>query len=126
MKKLLFTSWLLFCACALAEVPSTVAIRNAKIVPVSGAVIAKGTIVIRNGLIDAVGENVQVPAEAWVVDGEGITVYPGLIDSLSPVGIPGAAPAAARTQIRHVFIKGKEITLSNKQIRLYEKYMSRQ
>ena len=30
-----------------------------------------------------------------VVDGEGMTVYPGLIDALSTVGIPGAAPAAA-------------------------------
>ncbi len=71
------------------------AIHNAKIVTVSGPVIAKGTVVVRNGLIEAVGENVAVPADAWVVDGEGITVYPGLIDALSTVGIPGAAPAAA-------------------------------
>ncbi len=62
---------------------------------VSGPVIAKGTVVVRNGLIEAVGENVQVPADAWVVDGEGMTVYPGLIDALSTVGMPGAAPAAA-------------------------------
>jgi len=54
-------------------------------------------VVVRNGLIEAVGENVPVPAEAWVVEGEGMTVYPGLIDSLSTVGIPGAAPAAANT-----------------------------
>jgi hypothetical protein len=51
-------------------------------------------VVLRNGLIEAVGENVQVPADAWVVDGEGMTVYPGLIDALSTVGMPGAAPAA--------------------------------
>src|SRR6266481_1724030 len=94
MKKLV-TALLLLCACALAEAPSAVAIRNAKIVTVSGPVIAKGTVVVRNGLIEAVGENVQVPADAWVVEGEGLTVYPGLIDSLSTVGMPGAAPAAA-------------------------------
>jgi len=35
-------------------------------------------------------------------------------------------PMDVRTQIRHLFIKGKEITLSNKQVRLYERYMSRQ
>jgi len=79
----------------MAGPPSTVAIRNAKIVTVSGPVIAKGTVIVRNGLIEAVGENVTVPADAWVVDGEGMTVYPGLIDALSTVGIPGAAPAAA-------------------------------
>ena len=76
MKKLVL-ALLVVSACALAEGPSTVAIHNAKIVRVSGPVIAKGTVVLRNGLIEAVGENVQVPADAWVVDGEGLTVYPG-------------------------------------------------
>ena len=94
MKKLLLFSFLWCCAYALAEGSSTVAIRNAKIVTVSGPVIAKGTVILKNGLIEAVGENVTVPADAWIVDGEGMTVYPGLIDGLSTVGIPGAAPAA--------------------------------
>jgi imidazolonepropionase-like amidohydrolase len=52
-------------------------------------------VVLRQGLIDAVGENVQIPADTWVVDGEGMTVYPGLIDPLSTVGLPGMAPTAA-------------------------------
>jgi hypothetical protein len=95
MKKLLLSAFLVLCASAVGEVPSTVAIRNAKIVTVSGPVIAKGTVIVRGGLIDAVGENVPIPADAWVVDGEGMTVYPGLIDGLSTVGIAGAAPAAA-------------------------------
>src|ERR1035441_7052092 len=95
MKKLLLLALFWCCAYAVAEVPSTVAIRNAKIVTVSGAVIAKGTVIVRNGLIEAVGENVAVPADAWVVDGEGMTVYPGLVDSLSTVGMPGAGPTSA-------------------------------
>jgi len=94
MKKLV-TALLFFCAFVFADSPTTVAIRNAKIVTVSGPVIAKGTVVLRRGLIEDVGENVAIPADAWVVDGEGMTVYPGLIDSLSTVGIPGAAGAAA-------------------------------
>lgn len=94
MKKLV-TALLVFCAYAMADGPVTVAIRNAKIVPVSGPVINKGTVVMHKGLITDVGENVQVPADAWVVEGEGLTVYPGLIDALSTVGMPGAAPAAA-------------------------------
>jgi len=89
-----FAALLLLCACALADTPLAVAIHNARIVTVSGPVIAKGTVVVRDGLIEAVGENVAVPADAWVVDGEGLTVYPGLIDALSTVGLPGAVPAA--------------------------------
>jgi len=90
MKKLL-AALVLFCVCAFAAAPLPVAIRNARIVTVSGPPIAKGTVVIRNGLIEAVGESVAVPADAWVVDGEGLTVYPGLIDALSTWGMPGAA-----------------------------------
>jgi hypothetical protein len=95
MKKLLVFSFLWCCVCALAEAPSTVAIRNAKVVTVSGQVYAKGTVVIKNGLIEAVGDNVTVPPDAWIVEGEGMTVYPGLIDALSTVGMPGAGNANA-------------------------------
>lgn len=74
--------------------PASIAIRNAKIVTVSGPVINKGTVIVRDGLIEAVGESVAVPADAKVIDGEGMTVYPGLVDALSTWGMPGAAPAA--------------------------------
>jgi hypothetical protein len=84
------TALFLCCAFAAAQPRPAVAIRNAKIVTVSGPTIAKGTVVVRNGLIEAVGENVPVPADAMVVDGEGLTVYPGLIDGLSTWGQPGA------------------------------------
>jgi hypothetical protein len=94
MKKLV-TALLLFGAFAWAESPQAVAIRNARIVTVSGPTIAKGTVVLRDGLIESVGENVQVPPDAWVVDGEGMTVYPGLIDAMSTVGIGSLAPASA-------------------------------
>src|SRR5260370_1124627 len=85
------------CALALAQSHPAVAIHNAKIVTVSGSVITKGTVVVRNGLIEAVGENVAVPPDAMLVEGEGLTVYPGLIDALSTWGQPGAAPAPAAT-----------------------------
>lgn len=92
----LFTALLVFCGCASAADNAAIAIRNAKIVTVSGPVIAKGTVVVRNGLIQDVGENVQIPADAVVIDGEGMTVYPGLVDALSTWGMPGAAAGAAR------------------------------
>jgi len=73
----------------------TYAITNARIVPVSGATIEKGTVVIRDGLIAAVGANVNAPADARVIDGNGLTVYPGLIDSYTNLGLPDAAPSPA-------------------------------
>src|SRR5258708_7541469 len=81
--------------CALhADVPSVVAIRNARVVPVSAPMIPRGTVLMRNGLIEAVGADIPIPAEAWVIDGDGLTVYPGLIDALSTLGIPEAATPA--------------------------------
>lgn len=76
------------CAIAAAQAPQPVAIRNARIVTVSGPVLAKGTVLLRNGLIDALGDNVPIPPGAWIVEGDGLTVYPGLIDALSNWGMP--------------------------------------
>jgi hypothetical protein len=87
--------FLLGCAPALAQPVPAIAIHNARIVTVSGPAIAKGTVVARNGLIEAVGENVAVPADAMVIEGDGLTVYPGLIDALSTWGQPGMAGAAS-------------------------------
>ncbi len=75
--------------------PPYYAITNARIVTVSGPVIESGTVVIANGLIAAVGTNVTVPPEAWVIDGAGLTVYPGLFDALSDLGLEGADNGAA-------------------------------
>ncbi|HSE30965.1 MAG TPA: amidohydrolase family protein [Pyrinomonadaceae bacterium] len=71
----------------------TYAITNARIVTLNGPTIEKGTVVIRDGLIAAVGANVSAPADARIVDGNGLTVYPGLIDSYTNLGLPEAAPA---------------------------------
>ncbi len=64
------------------------AITNARIVTVSGDTIERGTVVVRNGLIDAVGANVTVPPDATVFNASGSTVYPGFIDALSNLGVP--------------------------------------
>src|ERR671923_1860212 len=71
----------------------TYAITNARIVTVSGPVIERGTVVIRNGLIAAAGANVTAPPDARVIDGAGLTVYPGLIDSYTNLALPEAAPS---------------------------------
>jgi len=63
-----------------ADTPNVYAIRGARIVTAAGATIESGTIVVRRGVIDAVGASVAVPPDAAVIDGAGKTVYPGLID----------------------------------------------
>jgi len=73
----------------------TYAITNARIVPVSGPPIDKGTVIIRNGLIEAVGASVSVPSDARVIDGNGLIVYPGLIDSYTNLALPEAAATPA-------------------------------
>lgn len=70
--------------------PPHFAIRNARIVTGAGETITGGTIVMEDGLITAVGRNVTVPADAWVIDGSGMTVYPGLIDALSTIALPAS------------------------------------
>ncbi|MFL6449791.1 MAG: amidohydrolase family protein [Bryobacteraceae bacterium] len=77
------------------ESPSAVALKDAHVVTVSGADLPKATVVLRNGLIEQVGADVNVPSDAWVIDGTGLTVYPGFIDALSTWGIRGANPPAA-------------------------------
>jgi imidazolonepropionase-like amidohydrolase len=65
----------------------TYAIRNARIVTVTGPVIEKGTVVISNGKIAAIGQSVSVPSSARVIDATGLSVYPGLIDSGTVLGL---------------------------------------
>lgn len=70
------------------------AITNVKIVTVSGATIEKGTVVMRDGVIEDVGAAVTAPADALIVDGTGLVVYPGLID-MSSTALTQAAGAGA-------------------------------
>ena len=83
---------LAFAGAPRADAPHIYAIRGARLVTAAGPVIANGTIVLRNGLIDAVGASVQPPADARVIDGAGLTIYPGLIDMGNGAGLE--APAA--------------------------------
>ncbi|HEX6463256.1 MAG TPA: amidohydrolase family protein, partial [Vicinamibacterales bacterium] len=68
------------------------AITNARIVTVSGAVIPRGTVVIKGNRIDAVGENVSAPSGAKVVDAGGANVYPGFIDAATDIGLNEPGP----------------------------------
>ena len=69
------------------------AIVNARLVPVTGPPIERGTVVMRNGLIVAVGADVKPPADARQLDGTGLTVYPGLMEAVGHLGFAPAPPA---------------------------------
>ncbi len=65
----------------------TFAIVGARIVTVSGATIENGTIVIQNGKIMAVGAGASIPGSAEKIDGKGLTVFPGMIDAGTNLGL---------------------------------------
>ena len=65
----------------------TYAITNARIETVSDGTIENGTIVIEGDRIIAVGKNVTIPAGAEIIDGTGLHVYPGMIDSGTSLGL---------------------------------------
>ena len=77
-------------AAAAAPAADTWVIQNAKIVTVSGPVIERGSVVIKDGLIAEVGSSVTVPPGAEVIDGTGLSVYPGLFDANSQLGMDEA------------------------------------
>ncbi|MEP6589949.1 MAG: amidohydrolase family protein [Gemmatimonadota bacterium] len=76
------------------NVPSVYAITNARIVPVSAPVIPTGTVVVRDGVITAVGASAAVPGDAQVIDGTGLTVYPGFIDGYGTLALPAPTSGA--------------------------------
>jgi len=76
--------------------PQYFAIRGATVVPVSGPRMENATVIVSRGVIKAVSKDATIPDEAWVIEGKGLIVYPGFIDSFTDVGIP-AAPAPAAT-----------------------------
>lgn len=75
--------------------PQYFAIRGAKVVPVAGPPMDNTTVVMAHGVITAIGKDVQIPADAWIIEGKDLTVYPGLFDAFTDVGIPSAEPAPA-------------------------------
>jgi imidazolonepropionase-like amidohydrolase len=67
--------------------PQTYAIKNAKIVTVTGPTIPNGNILIQDGKIVQVGANIPIPASAKVIDAKGLTAYPGMIDPQTAMGL---------------------------------------
>ena len=86
MRKLLLAAVVLAVG-SLPALSQTVAITGGKVYPVSGPPIANGTVLIRDGVIVAVGANVNIPAGAQRIDAKGKIVTPGLINSITTIGL---------------------------------------
>jgi imidazolonepropionase-like amidohydrolase len=80
--------------------PRVHALTNARIVAAPGRVLSNATLVIRDGVIEAVGANVRPPADARVWDLSGHTLYAGFIDAYSAVGMRTEVPAADTAEAR--------------------------
>ena len=72
----------------------TLAIQGGTVHPVSGPSYS-GTVVVRDGLIEAAGAGVETPADAEVIDATGLHVYPGLFNAFTSVGLVEIGSIAA-------------------------------
>jgi imidazolonepropionase-like amidohydrolase len=92
-------------------------IRNARIVTVSGPEIENGTLLIRNGKIEAVGANLTVPANAEEINAQGLSVYPGMIDLGTSIGLievsSGAPGSVDTTEVGDINPNASAITAVN-------------
>lgn len=70
----------------LRPVTRTFAITNARVVQSPGEVIERATVIVRNGVIESVGNDTP-PYDAEVIEGDSLTVYAGFIDAFSHVGV---------------------------------------
>ncbi|ARA94977.1 hypothetical protein AWN76_001260 [Rhodothermaceae bacterium RA] len=80
-------------------VTRTYAIENARVVQAPGRVLDRATIVIRDGLITAVGPDAAIPFDAERIAGDSLVVYAGFIDALSHTGVPRPRPENNRERV---------------------------
>ncbi|HEX6879671.1 MAG TPA: amidohydrolase, partial [Terriglobales bacterium] len=85
---LVLTALLVGTVPVLAQSGKAVVIKGGKVLTVSHGAIENGVVVIENGKIAAVGDaSTKVPSGAQVIDAKGMTVYPGIIDSETHLGL---------------------------------------
>ncbi len=76
-----------------------IAIKDATIIPVVGQNIPSGTLLIKDGLIEAVGQDIDIPSGAKVIDGKGLYAFPGMIDSTCTLGLEEIGSVSATIDV---------------------------
>ncbi len=89
------------------------AIVGGTVHPVSGPPVNGGTVLIRDGRIDAVGAEVAIPVGAAVVNADGLHVYPGLIDGSGDIGLTEIGSERATRDARDIAQFGPELTAAS-------------
>ncbi len=79
--------------------PAVFAFTNADIVIKPGEVASGATMVIRKGVIESLGKDISIPADAMVIDLDGKMIYPGFIDAYAAYGIPPVKKEEAEKNI---------------------------
>ena len=84
-----FSVCLVLTGIGVAQQPKPVVLKGGKLLTVSHGIIENGVLVIEGGKIAAIGtaNSVTIPRNARVIDVSGMTVYPGLIDSETSLGL---------------------------------------
>ena len=80
--------------------PGPVALVGADLYPISGEPIEKGTLLIENGKIKAIGKDIAIPEGAAEISLEGKSIYPGFIESQSQLGLTEIAAVKATNDYR--------------------------
>ena len=78
-----------------ADRTAVYALVGGRVMPVSGAPVEDGVVVLRGGLVEAAGAGIRPPADARVIDVKGLAVTPGIIDGFGGVGLPAPSPGAS-------------------------------
>jgi imidazolonepropionase-like amidohydrolase len=79
--------------------PTVYAIKGAKIYTLAGPAIDNGIVIIRDGKIAAVGAQIEIPADAQVIDATGMEVYPGIFDAVTQLGLDEIGAVSATVDV---------------------------
>ena len=88
--------------------PPYYAIKDVEVVTVSGRTLDRATVLVADGLIEAVGPDIEIPGDAWVIEAEGLTLYPGMIDTLTTIAQKPAQESRGSSGGGNPFAAGDE------------------
>ena len=88
----------MFPPCSFSGIEDVYAVRAGKIITVTGEVINNGIIIIRDGIIEAVGTGLDIPVGAEIIEADSMWIYPGFIDSHSSVAFQAPQSSAPESR----------------------------
>jgi imidazolonepropionase-like amidohydrolase len=97
----------------LQPVTRTLALKNVTLIPAPGQQVSGATLVIKDGLIKAAGQDVQIPAGARILPADSMFVYAGFIEGLSHTGIPKEDEDRSATRSRESARERAQINPAN-------------